>query len=74
MRGDDKRQIFSALGMAASFGFNMAASVAVGLVLGRYLDDKLDWYPWATIVGIVFGMITGLWSIYKRVMREHLKG
>ena len=72
MKGDDKRQIFSALGTAAFMGLNMVANIVAGLLLGRFVDDRLGWYPWSSVVGIVAGMLSGLWSIYKRIVSEHV--
>jgi len=54
--------------MAAAIGFCMMSSVVAGILLGRLLDAHFGTKPWATIVGIVLGMIAGMWAIYKRVM------
>lgn len=68
MEDDDKRQLFSALGLAGTIGLHMAVSVAVGLFGGRMVDNWLNTHPWATVAGIVLGMISGLWSTYKRIV------
>jgi ATP synthase protein I len=67
MRDDDKRQLFHAVTLAGSIGLNMVATIVVGLLLGRLVDQWLDMQPWASIIGIVFGMLTGLWVTYKKV-------
>jgi ATP synthase protein I len=67
MRDDDKRQLFHAVTLAGSIGLNIVATIVVGLLLGRLVDQWLDIQPWASIVGIIFGMVTGLWVTYKRV-------
>lgn len=67
MKPDDKRQVFAAFSLVGTIGINMVATVAVGLFLGRWIDGWLDTSPWCTVAGIVFGMITGLWTTYKRV-------
>lgn len=63
----EKRQLFSAFSLVGTIGISMVASVAVGLFGGRMIDNWLGTSPWATIVGIIFGMVAGLWSTYKRV-------
>lgn len=72
MKGDEKHQIVSALGTAAFMGLNMVANIGAGLLLGRFIDSELGWYPWATVVGIVLGMLSGLWGVYKRIVSEHI--
>ena len=68
MKPDDKRQLFAAMGLVGSIGISMVATVAIGLFAGRWLDGLLDSSPWATVAGIVLGMIAGFWATYKRVM------
>ena len=68
MRKDDKQQMFSALSMVGTIGLNMVATVAVGLFGGRAVDNWLGTSPWATVTGIVLGMVAGLWATYKRII------
>lgn len=68
MRREDKNQVFSTLGIVGSLGFTMAASVAAGLFLGRAADHWLNTSPWFSIVGIVLGMVSGLWAMYKKAI------
>jgi ATP synthase protein I len=67
VKKQDKRQMLDAFSLVGTIGISMVASVAVGLFGGRAIDNWLDTSPWATIVGIVLGMISGLWATYKRV-------
>ncbi len=67
MRKDDKQQMLSALSMVGAIGLNMVATVAVGLFGGRAVDHWLGTSPWATVTGIVLGMVAGLWATYKRI-------
>lgn len=53
---------------AATIGFYMMSSVVVGVLVGRWVDGYFASGPWATIVGIILGMIAGMWAIYKKVM------
>ncbi len=60
--------VWSAFSIAGTIGLNMAATVAVGLFIGRFADNYLGSAPWLTIVGIVLGMLAGLWSTYKKIV------
>lgn len=70
MQKDDGRQMLKAFSLVGTLGFNMAATVAVGLFLGRWADSLLDSQPWATVAGIIIGMLTGLWSAFKIIMKK----
>lgn len=70
MKKEDKRQLLSAFGMVGNVGITMVASAVVGLFGGRFLDEKLGIAPWATVIGILLGLVSGMWSSYKQVMRK----
>jgi ATP synthase protein I len=70
MKDDDKRQLLTAFGMVGNVGITMVAAAAVGLFGGRFIDDKLGSSPWFTIIGILSGLISGMWSAYKQVVRK----
>lgn len=74
MRDEDKRQLFSALSIAISLGLTIVVNIGIGLFIGKYLDEKFGLYPWATVGGIILGMATGLWGVYKKVAKEYTKG
>ena len=67
---DDKNQVFNALGTGATISFYLISSVVAGIFLGRLVDGYFDTYPWGAISGIVIGMISGMWAIYKKVVDE----
>lgn len=66
MKQEDKRQLLEALGTVGNVGIGMVAAAAVGLIGGRLIDNWLDSGPWATVIGVFLGLISGLWSAYKR--------
>ncbi len=70
MNKKDRQQLADAITTAGILGLNMVATVIVGLVLGRLLDEWLDIRPWATVGGIVLGMLAGLWAAFKRIMSK----
>ena len=62
------KELFNGINTAATIGFYMLSSVIVGIFLGRMVDRYLGSGPWATIIGIVLGMLAGMWAIYKTVV------
>ena len=67
---DDKNKVISALGTGATIGFYLISSVVAGIFLGRLADGYFGTEPWGAILGIVIGMISGMWAIYKKVVGE----
>lgn len=70
MKPDDKRELWRAMGAAGNIGFTLVASVVAGIWLGRWVDRQLDSAPWATIGGIVLGMVAGVLGVYKQVAEK----
>ncbi|MBP2637708.1 MAG: putative F0F1-ATPase subunit Ca2+/Mg2+ transporter [Firmicutes bacterium] len=60
---------WAALGVAGNIGLTMVATIAVGLFGGRWLDNFFASSPWCTVSGIVVGMLAGLWSTYKKIIK-----
>jgi ATP synthase protein I len=67
---NDKGDLWKAMGVASSIGFTLAATVVAGVFLGRWVDKLLNSSPWATICGILLGMLTGVWSVYKQLTEK----
>ncbi|MPM69097.1 hypothetical protein SDC9_116041 [bioreactor metagenome] len=68
MRNNDAGQMLKAFSHVGAIGLTIAATIAVGLFGGRWLDSFFNTTPYATVAGIVLGMLAGLWSAYKRIM------
>ncbi|MBU0573791.1 MAG: AtpZ/AtpI family protein [Candidatus Margulisbacteria bacterium] len=49
---------------AAALGFELAISVVLGAVVGRFLDVRLGSEPWGMVVGLVVGALAGFFNIY----------
>jgi ATP synthase protein I len=72
--GEDKGKILRQIASYSTVGLEMGLSVAVGAILGYYLDKWLKTEPWLLIVFIIFGAIAGFRSLYralKRLEREN---
>jgi len=54
-------------GSALLVGGEMAAAVAIGFLLGQYLDKKLGTAPWLTIAFFAIGAISAFRLLFQRV-------
>ncbi len=57
------------LGIASS-GLDLVIVIAGGLGLGWWLDRRYGWYPWATVIGAVLGMIGGLTNFLRAALAQ----
>ena len=64
----DNKELFEGFNTAATISLYMASSVVAGILLGKLADGYFGSQPWATIAGIVLGMIAGMYTIYKKVI------
>jgi len=65
---EENKGLWAGISAAGTIGFYLLSSVVVGLVFGRWIDTHFGSGPWATIVGIILGMIAGLWATYKKIL------
>jgi ATP synthase protein I len=71
--GEDRGKIVRQIASYSTLGLEMGLSVAVGAIIGYYLDKWLHSEPWLLIVFLIFGVIAGFRSLYralKRLQRE----
>lgn len=62
-----------ALGQAISLATNMAAAVAVGYLIGSFLDKRLDTSPWLTLIFFLLGTATGFKIVYETVSSQKIE-
>jgi len=55
----------------ASVGLLLPSSIAVGLFFGYLLDKWLGTDPWMLLIFLVFGVISGLMSLF-RALKKHM--
>lgn len=61
-------KIWNYLGYGLNIGIITIAPAIVGLLLGKFLDERFNFYPIFTVTLLVLGIFTGLWSMYREVM------
>ena len=71
----EQRKQLLAAGRVSTVGLELALSIALGLLGGRWLDSKLGTEPWLQWIGFALGLAAGAMSIYTvtRSMREQLE-
>jgi F0F1-type ATP synthase assembly protein I len=50
-------------------GLQMLVGVALGYVVGNWLDKKYGWAPWGVFVGIMLGLAAGMYLLIKDAIR-----
>lgn len=70
----EQRKQLLAAGRVSTVGLELALSIALGLLGGRWLDGKLGTEPWLQWIGFALGLAAGAISLYTvtRSMREQL--
>jgi len=62
------RQGYNALN-ASSVGLELGLSVAIGLLVGWWLDQHLGTQPWLMLLWLVFGLVAGFRGIFRAIKR-----
>lgn len=62
------RRAYNALS-SSSVGLELGLSVAIGLLVGWWLDSHLGTTPWLMLLWLVFGSIAGFRGVVRAVKR-----
>lgn len=60
-----------AIGFAGLVGVDFAICIVAGVLIGRYVDRLLSTNPWCMLIGLLLGLATGVYSVY-RLIRPYL--
>jgi F0F1-type ATP synthase assembly protein I len=58
----------------ASVGIEVALCITAGFLGGRWLDGRLDTYPWFMIIGFAAGVTAAGRALWRTVKRELKSG
>lgn len=61
------QQSIRQIGPYFDLGLRLTVAMVFGLFGGLWLDGKLHTTPLFLILGILFGALSGFWSIYKTI-------
>ena len=67
---NETKKLIRTLGYVSTVGLAMALSIALGALIGYYLDIKLGTKPWLFFVFLGFGIIAAfrnLYFMYKKI-------
>ena len=67
--GEDRGKLIRQIGSYSTLGLEMGLSVAVGAIIGFYLEKWRHTDPWLLIVFLIFGVIAGWRSLYRALKR-----
>ncbi|OGQ23176.1 MAG: hypothetical protein A3I05_02765 [Deltaproteobacteria bacterium RIFCSPLOWO2_02_FULL_44_10] len=66
----NRNSTYVAFGIYGAVGFQLAASVIVGLLGGAWIDKKIGSSPWLAVLGLTLGFVGGLWNMI-RILNWH---
>ena len=55
----------------ASYGFEMAAGVGLGVLVGLWLERRYHWAPWGMIGGAAVGLAAGMYLMIRDALRAN---
>lgn len=61
---EEKKKLFRILGNLSTIGLTMAISIAIGALLGHWLDGKFGTEPWLFLVFLGFGIAAAFKNLY----------
>lgn len=64
-KGDDR----SRLGIGVSMGLEVLVGVGLGLLVGHWIDKKLDSSPWGLLIGAMLGLASGMYLLIKDALQ-----
>ena len=65
----EQREQLKQLGSLSTIGLELGLSIALGLLGGRWLDEKLGTEPWLQWIGFSLGLAAGALILYRVVRR-----
>lgn len=68
-----KQNWVKAMGTAVNLGTSVAAAIALGLLGGRWLDNRFDMGYLFTILGFLFGVVTAGKMMWEKLMADSHK-
>jgi len=61
--------VWELLGALGGIGFTIVIPIALGVILGSYLDGYVHTRPLFTLLGLLLGLISGFYGAYRLFSR-----
>lgn len=58
------------LAQYSSIVFILPSAVIGGYLVGRWIDARMDWFPWATVVLVLLGTAGGFIEVFRILNRK----
>lgn len=55
------------LGFIGEIGFTITIPIVVGLLIGKYIDNRWNFYPKATVSGLLLGLVISIMNLVRTV-------
>ena len=56
-------------GRFVGIGLQVAVGVGLGVLVGRWLDNRYGWAPWGLLIGVMLGLASGMYLLIKDAIR-----
>ena len=70
---EDRKRLYKRVMRYSAVGLEMGFSVAIGVVIGYYLDRYFQTRPWLTLIFLILGVVAGfrgLFSLMKDIDKD----
>jgi ATP synthase protein I len=67
---DEKRKLLKTLGVVSSMGISVVLAIAMGVIFGRFLDDRLGTNNIFFFIFLFIGIIAAFRNIFVIIGRE----
>lgn len=64
---------FRGYGEYIQFGVQIGVTMAMPVLIGKWLDDRYDTGPWLMLTGVALGFISMLWTLVKTAVSLNQK-
>ncbi len=64
----DRDSFMMAFGIYGALGFQLVASLLVGVFGGQWLDKKFGTQPWLMMLGLFLGVGAGFYNLFRVVL------
>ena len=68
--GKEKRELLQTLGTLSTVGISVVVAIAIGVYVGRKLDEWLGTAPWFFFIFLFFGIVAGYRNIFIMTSKE----
>jgi hypothetical protein len=58
-------------GKMAGIGLQVGVGVALGVIVGHWLDQRYGWTPRATLIGMFLGLAGGMYLLIREGIRAN---